>query len=382
MQNTDAIKWDATISKLKSFIGTMRQMESCRNDEDRVYCLKCLLRDNRISRQVYSLVMEICELVELDKKYKFNPTRFRPEDFIRNKKCTFGVLVKDISNKGLRDNLCLRERYEDGLDGILNYHNVVSKHDVKSIDDLALNFLQNEKNREKIAKLGKDCKTIDDVYRDLDVCAMFIHWLTSIGCFMTGNKAIFNEWIDDQSLATIFNTKNSKNQIFIAAGICECLSKIDNEMVYAKMAEEVFKDKKFMTKVQLKAASYIIDIMSGTWSKSDDSQNIEKLNDLVSKLFFKSSIAIPKDPNGKQYYSAGRFIDIYGTECYAQFVKGLKTGEGLRAIKMQLDYVNKEDLSSDEYINVLIKNRLKIWYILKVADVLHKNETVNFANCM
>lgn len=382
MQNTDAIKWDATISRLNSFTETMRQMECCKTDEIRLKCLKCLLRDERISRTVYNLVMEIYKLDKLDSRVKLNIQQFKAEDFIKRKGGTFGILVKDIPNKRLRESLALRDEYEEYFEGKLLYSNIIHDDNINNIDDLAMNFLRDKKNSEKLAKLGKHCKTADDVYRDLDVCAMFIFQLADIGCSIPGNRVIFNKWVDDQSLATLFNTKDNKNQILIAAGICECISKIDIQLLYEYRAEEIFKDKKLMTEIQLKAASKFLSVVANIWRDPNDDKYVENLADLVDKLFIEAAIAVPKDSTGKDYYKAKKLADMYGSESYKQFIKCLKTGSGLSKIKLKQYYEHKNEPSHDEYINILIKSRLKILYLLKIADVLHKNETINFATCL
>lgn len=382
MQNTDAIKWEATISRLNSFTETMRQMECCKTDENRLKCLKCLLRDERISRTVYNLVMEIYKLDRLEGRVKFKIQQFKADDFIKRKGGTFGILVKDIPDKRLRESLVLRDRDEEYFEGKLLYSNTIHDNNINNIDDLAMNFLRDKKNSEKLAKLGKHCKTVDDVYRDLDVCAMFILQLADIGCSIPGNRVIFNKWVDDRSLSTLFNTKDSKNQILIAAGICECLSKVDIQLLYEYRAEEIFKDKKLMTEIQLKAASKFLSVIANSWSDPNDDKYIENLVDLVDKLFIEAAIAVPKDSTGKDYYKAKKLVDMYGSESYVQFIKCLKTGSGLSKIKLQQYYEHKNEPSHDEYINILIKSRLKILYLLKIADVLHKNETINFATCL
>jgi len=95
---------------------------------------------------------------------------------------------------------------------------------------------------------------------------------------------------------------------------------------------------------------------------------------------FNAKIAIPKSNEHDKYYKDMNFIDICNDEeLYRQFVDCVKSGDNIRKLKVvSIDRYLKEGRfkrTVEEYNNYLSKYRLRLLYILKIFDIIRKNET-------
>lgn len=366
MRKTDSVRWDTTIKRIDQFTYAMNYIVACKNKSERCKCLQYMWKTDKITDTVYRYIMELCDLEDAKKisdvsDYSLDASTDRGYG-------TFGVSLNNntehnVSKRRLDQEALLRKQ--------IAYADMLKEFNPQSLDDFANIFLKDQKCQKILGELNKICNKPEDVYTDLDVCAMFIEWIAVKGINLNHNKLMVNDWINDKTLSRYFKIKNNGCQVFVAAGVCEYYNK-----VFVRMQNSENKPldayKKFIN--QLSCTCNFSEIMENVWTEPKETQGF------VWNLLFNAKIAIPKNDEHDKYYKAMNFIDICNDdELYRQFINCIKSGANIRKLKVvSIDPYLKEGRfkrTVEEYNNYLIKYRLRLLYILKIFDIIRKNET-------
>lgn len=366
MRKTDSIRWDTTIKRIDQFIYAMNYIIACKNKSERCKGLQYMWKTDKITDTVYRYIMELCDLGDAKKipdvsDYSLDASTDRGYG-------TFGVSL----NNNTEHNVSKRRLYQEALlRKQIAYDDMLKEFNPQSLDDFANIFLKDLECQKILAELNKICNKPENVYTDLDVCAMFIEWLAVRGINLNHNKLMVNDWVNDSTLGRYFKIKNNNCQVFVAAGVCEYYNK-----VFVRMQNPENKPlsayKKFIN--QLDCACAFLEIMENVWTEPKETQGF------IWNLLFNAKIAIPKSNEHDKYYKAMNFIDICNDdELYRQFIDCIKSEANIRKLKViSIDRYLKEGRfkrTVEEYNNYLSKYRLRLLYILKIFDIIRKNET-------
>lgn len=365
MRKIDSIRWDVTIKRLDQFTYAMNYIVACNNKAEKCKCLQYMWKTGKITDTVYRYVMELCDLG--DTKKLIDVSDYKLDDSVAD--CsTFGVMQNKLNSDNISKSR-LDQEYMMRMQ--IAYDDMLRKFDPKSLDDFAKIFLKDSECQKILNKLNKVCNKPEDVYTDLDVCAMFIEWLAVRGINLNHNKLMVNDWVNDRTLGRYFKIKNNNCQVFVAAGVCEYYNKV---FVQLQNPENKPLDayKKFI--FQLNCACAFSEIMENVWTEPKETQGF------IQNLLFNAKIAIPKNNEHDKYYKAMNFIDICNDEqLYRQFVDCVKSGANIRKLKVtSIDPYLKEGRfkrTVEEYNSYLSKYRLRLLYILKIFDLIRKNES-------
>lgn len=366
MRKTDYIRWDTTIKRIEQFIYAMNYIVACKNKSERCKCLQYMWKTSKITDTVYRYIMELCDLADAKKipdvsDYSLDASTDRGYG-------TFGVNLNNntehnVSKRRLDQEALLRKQ--------IAYADMLKEFNPQSLDDFANIFLKDLECQKLLKKLNKVCNKPEDVYTDLDVCAMFIEWMAVRGINLNHNKLMVNDWVNDRTLGRYFKIKDNNCQVFIAAGVCEYYNKV---FVQLQNPENKPLDayKKFI--FQLNCACAFSEIMENVWTEPKETQGF------IWNLLFNAKIAIPESNEHDKYYKAMNFIDICNDEeLYRQFVDCVKSEDNIRKLKViSIDRYLKESgfkRTVEEYNSYLSKYRLRLLYILKIFDIIRKNET-------
>lgn len=367
MRKIDSIRWDVTIKRLDQFIYAMNYIVACKDKSERCKCLQYMWKTGKITDTVYRYVMELCDLEGAKKLSNIDISNYKLTDSMNG--CnTFGVMQNKLNSNNISKS---RLDQEDMMRKQIAYDDMLREFKPQSLDDFAKIFLKDLECQKILDKLNKICNKPEDVYTDLDVCAMFIEWIAVRGINLNHNKLMVNDWINDRTLGSYFKIKNNGCQVFVAAGMCEYYNK-----VFVRMQNPENKPldayKKFIS--QLNCACAFLEIMENVWSEPKETQGF------IQNLLFNAKIAIPKNTEHREYYKAMNFIDICNDEeLYRQFVNCIKSGANIRKLKVvSIDNYLKDSefkRTIEEYNSYLSKYRLRLLYILKIFDLIRKNET-------
>lgn len=366
MRKTDSIRWDTTIKRIEQFIYAMNYIIACKNKSERCKCLQYMWKTGKITDTVYRYIMELCDLQDAKKipdvsDYSLDASTDRGYG-------TFGVSLNNNTEHNVSE---IRLYQEDLLRKQIAYADMLKEFNPQSLDDFANIFLKDQKCQKLLNELNKICNKPEDVYKDLDVCAMLIEWMAVHSINLNHNKLMVNDWVNDRTLGSYFKIKDNNCQVFVAAGVCEYYNKV---FVRSNNSENKPLDayKKFI--FQLNGACDFSEIMENVWTEPKETQGF------IQNLLFNAKIAIPKNKEHDKYYKAMNFIDICNDdELYRQFVNCIKSGDNIRKLKVvSIDPYLKEGSfkrTVEEYNSYLSKYRLRLLYILKIFDIIRKNET-------
>lgn len=366
IRKTDSVRWDTTIKRIEQFIYAMNYIVACKNKSERCKCLQYMWKTDKITDTVYRYIMELCDLGDAKKipdvsDYSLDASTDRGYG-------TFGVSLNNNTEHNVSK---LRLDQEAMLRKQIAYADMLKEFNPQSLDDFANIFLKDQKCQKVLDELNKICNKPEDVYTDLDICAMFIEWMAVNGINLNHNKLMVNDWINDRTLGRYFKIKDNNCQVFVAAGVCEYYNKV---FVQLQNPENKPLDayKKFI--FQLNCACDFSEIMENVWTEPKETQGF------IQNLLFNAKIAIPKNNEHDKYCKAMNFIDIYNDEeLYRQFINCIKSGANIRKLKVvSIDPYLKEGRfkrTVEEYNSYLIKYRLRLLYILKIFDIIRKNET-------
>lgn len=359
-------RWDVTIKRIEQFIYAMNYIVACKDKSEKCKCLQYMWKTGKITDTVYRYIIELCDLEDAKKivdarDYSLDASTDRGYG-------TFGVKL----NNDTEHNVQKRRLYQEAmLRKQIAYADMLKEFSPQGLDDFANIFLKDQKCQKLLDALNKICNKPEDVYTDLDVCAMFIEWIAVRGINLNHNKLMVNDWVNDRTLGRYFKIKNNNCQVFVAAGVCEYYNK-----VFVRMQDPKNKPldayKKFIS--QLSCACNFSEIMENVWSEPKETQGF------IWNLLFSAKIAIPKNTERREYYKAMNFIDICNDEqIYIQFINCVKSGANIRKLKVvSIDPYLKEGRfkrTVEEYNSYLSKYRLRLLYILEIFDIIRKNET-------
>ena len=366
MRKTDSIRWDTTIKRIEQFIYAMKYIVACKNKSERCKCLQYMWKTCKITDTVYRYIMELCDLADAKKipdvsDYSLDASTDRGYG-------TFGVNLNNntehnVSKRRLDQEALLRKQ--------IAYADMLKEFNPQSLDDFANIFLKDLECQKILAELNKICNKPEDVYKDLDVCAMLIEWMAVRGINLNHNKLMVNDWVNDRTLGRYFKIKDNNCQVFVAAGVCEYYNKVFVQLQNPEN-KPLDAEKKFI--FQLNCACAFSEIMENVWTEPKETQGF------IWNLLFNAKIAIPKSNEHDKYYKAMNFIGICNDdELYRQFVDCVKSGDNIIKLKVvSIDRYLKEGRfkrTVEEYNSYLSKYRLRLLYILKIFDIIRKNET-------
>lgn len=366
MRKIDSIRWDTTIKRLEQFTYAMNYIIACKNKSERCKCLQYMWKTDKITDTVYRYIMELCDLEDAKKipdvsDYSLDASTDRGYG-------TFGVSLNNNTEHNVSEIWLYQEAL---LRKQIAYADMLKEFNPQSLDDFVNIFLKDQKCQEILNKLNKVCNKPEDVYKDLDACALFIEWMAVHSINLNHNKLMVNDWVNDRTLGSYFKIKDNNCQVFVAAGVCEYYNKV---FVRAQNSENKPLDayRKFI--FQLNCACSLTEIMENVWTEPKETQGF------VWNLLFNAKIAIPKNNEHDKYYKAMNFIDICNDdELYRQFINCIKSGDNIRKLKVvSIDPFLKEGSfkrTVEEYNSYLSKYRLRLLYILKIFDIIRKNET-------
>lgn len=370
MQNTDAIKWETTLSRLNMFIGAMNYMQSCRGSKDKVKCLRVLLKSQKINRTVYDYITELYDLKPIERKLRSDDTTI--DDYDDSRVIPFGVLAREMGGANKYMELYGREMFESRAYGQLKYRDLVNSKQMQSLDDFTKEFLADKEQQARLSKLKKSFIKPEDVYANLSACEMLMEWFGTNNFPFIDNGRIVNKHNGSSGLKQLFRIKDNRYQANIAAGLCKYLGQGDLD------AFEYYQDKKKKKyEMQLNNVYYLECVLNQVL---DPSESEKARIFVVSGLLHEAKIAVPKDETCKQYYEPKTFEEMLNDlECYKQFKNCLKTPELTSKLVIQRvsDYVlNVCKLqNNDEYRKMLAdKYRFTASYIIRVFDILYKHQ--------
>lgn len=369
MQNTDAIKWDATLDRLDMFISAMNYIEAYKTKKDKVKCLRYLLKNQKINRAVYDYVTEVHNLKAAERNLRFEDMPV--DDIEDNKVNTFGVLTKDMSSVDDKKGVYGRDLFEHCVYGQLKYRDLVNSKQMQSLDDFTNEFLADKDQQAKLSKLNKRFVKPEDVYANIHACEMLMQWFGANNFPFMDNERIVNKSTGDEALKQLFRIKDNKYQVYVAAGLCKYLGQLDiDDFNYCQDARH----KKFL--IHTNSVSYLVGVLNQILDTEEAKKTIKFVN---NGLMNEAKIAVPKDATCKQYYEPKTFEEMQSDlECYKQFKNCLKTRELANKLMIQgiSDFVLKTcGLQSDaEYQKMLTdKYRFRASYIIRVFDILYRH---------
>lgn len=147
MKNTNSLKWEISLNRLKIFTDAMNYMICCKDESSRCECLEQLMNSEKIDDTVYKY---IAELYNIHKN-----SRHRPEDFKNSNYGKFGTMQRTSQSVQKTENSCNECKEQKVLDNNIER---------LQVDDINRNWLLEKREKYPNLQVGSLWSTLNDKY--------------------------------------------------------------------------------------------------------------------------------------------------------------------------------------------------------------------------